>query len=84
MPDGAMESFLSGDLDRTVPRHVFTRHTRVQFSLQDTMERDASLYHDPLFFGLRLEKNTFFYFDPEIGWRKRIQRRGRACELLKR
>ena len=35
------------------------------FSLQDTMERDASLT-TTLFFGLRLEKNTFFYFDPEI------------------
>jgi high affinity Mn2+ porin len=35
------------------------------FSLQDRMERDASLT-TTLFFGLRLEKNTVLYFDPEI------------------
>jgi high affinity Mn2+ porin len=35
------------------------------FSLQDYMERDASLT-TTLFFGLRLEKNTVLYFDPEI------------------
>lgn len=35
------------------------------FSLQDTMERDVSLT-TTLFFGLRLEKNTALYFDPEI------------------
>ena len=35
------------------------------FSLQDYMERDASLT-TTLFLGLRLEKNTVLYFDPEI------------------
>jgi high affinity Mn2+ porin len=35
------------------------------FSLQDTMERDASLT-TTLFLGLRLEQNTMLYFDPEI------------------
>lgn len=35
------------------------------FSLQDYMERDASLT-TTLFFGLRLEKNTALYFDPEV------------------
>jgi len=35
------------------------------FSLQNYMERDASLT-TTLFFGLRLEKNTVLYFDPEI------------------
>jgi high affinity Mn2+ porin len=35
------------------------------FSLRDTMERDVSLT-TTLFFGLRLEKNTTLYFDPEI------------------
>ena len=35
------------------------------FSLQDTMERDASLT-TTLFFGLRLEQNTLLYFDPEV------------------
>lgn len=35
------------------------------FSLQDYMERDVSLT-TTLFFGLRLEKNTYLYFDPEI------------------
>ena len=35
------------------------------FSLQDYMERDVSLT-TTLFFGLRLEKNTLLYFDPEI------------------
>src|SRR5271156_2410774 len=35
------------------------------FSLQDTMERDASLT-TTLFLGLRLANNTVFYFDPEI------------------
>jgi high affinity Mn2+ porin len=35
------------------------------FSLQDYMERDASLT-TTLFFGLRLEQNTALYFDPEI------------------
>lgn len=35
------------------------------FSLQDHMERDVSLT-TTLFFGLRLEKNTALYFDPEI------------------
>ena len=35
------------------------------FSLQDNMERDVSLT-TTLFFGLRLEKNTVLYFDPEI------------------
>jgi len=35
------------------------------FSLRDYMERDASLT-TTLFFGLRLEKNTVLYFDPEI------------------
>jgi high affinity Mn2+ porin len=35
------------------------------FSLQDYMERDVSLTTS-LFFGLRLEKNTVLYFDPEI------------------
>jgi high affinity Mn2+ porin len=35
------------------------------FSLQDYTERDASLT-TTLFFGLRLEKNTALYFDPEI------------------
>jgi high affinity Mn2+ porin len=35
------------------------------FSLQDRMERDASLT-TTLFFALRLEPNTFLYFDPEI------------------
>jgi len=36
-----------------------------RFSLQDYMERDVSLT-TTLFFGLRLEKNTVLYFDPEI------------------
>jgi high affinity Mn2+ porin len=36
-----------------------------RFSLQDYMERDVSLT-TTLFFGLRLEKNTALYFDPEI------------------
>lgn len=36
-----------------------------QFSLQNYMERDASLT-TTLFLGLRLEKNTALYFDPEI------------------
>src|SRR6266851_9134410 len=36
-----------------------------QFSLQDYPERDVSLT-TTLFFGLRLEKNTVLYFDPEI------------------
>jgi high affinity Mn2+ porin len=35
------------------------------FSLQDYPERDVSLT-TTLFFGLRLEKNTELYFDPEI------------------
>jgi high affinity Mn2+ porin len=35
------------------------------FSLQDYPERDVSLT-TTLFFGLRLEKNTGLYFDPEI------------------
>ena len=35
------------------------------FSLQDYPERDASLT-TTLFLGLRLEKNTTLYFDPEI------------------
>jgi len=35
------------------------------FSLQDYPERDVSLT-TTLFFGLRLEKNTQLYFDPEI------------------
>jgi len=35
------------------------------FSLQNYMERDVSLT-TTLFFGLRLEKNTTLYFDPEI------------------
>jgi hypothetical protein len=35
------------------------------FSLQDYMERDASLT-TTLFFGFRLERNTVLYFDPEI------------------
>jgi high affinity Mn2+ porin len=35
------------------------------FSLQDTPERDVSLT-TTLFFGLRLERNTQLYFDPEI------------------
>jgi high affinity Mn2+ porin len=35
------------------------------FSLQDHQERDVSLT-TTLFFGLRLEKNTELYFDPEI------------------
>ncbi|MBV9506331.1 MAG: carbohydrate porin [Acidobacteriia bacterium] len=35
------------------------------FSLQDSVERDVSLT-TTLFFGLRLEKNTALYFDPEI------------------
>ena len=35
------------------------------FSLQDYPERDVSLT-TTLFFGLRLEKNTMLYFDPEI------------------
>ena len=35
------------------------------FSLQNYMERDVSLT-TTLFFGLRLEKNTALYFDPEI------------------
>lgn len=35
------------------------------FSLQNTMERDASLT-TTLFLGLRLENNTFLYFNPEI------------------
>lgn len=35
------------------------------FSLQDRMERDVSLT-TTLFVGLRLEKNTVLYFDPEI------------------
>ncbi|MDR3748364.1 MAG: carbohydrate porin [Acidobacteriota bacterium] len=35
------------------------------FSLQDYMERDVSLT-TTLFLGLRLEKNTILYFDPEI------------------
>ena len=34
-------------------------------SLQDYMERDVSLT-STLFFGLRLDPNTTFYFDPEI------------------
>ena len=34
-----------------------------QFSLQDYPERDVSLT-TTLFLGLRLEKNTVFYFDP--------------------
>ena len=35
------------------------------FSLQNTMERDASLT-TTVFLGLRLEKNTVLYFNPEI------------------
>lgn len=35
------------------------------FSLQNYMERDVSLT-TTLFFGVRLEKNTALYFDPEI------------------
>ncbi len=35
------------------------------FSLQNYLERDVSLT-TTLFFGLRLEKNTTLYFDPEI------------------
>ncbi|MDP8990264.1 MAG: hypothetical protein M3N41_09345, partial [Acidobacteriota bacterium] len=35
------------------------------FSLQDYPERDVSLT-TTLFLGIRLEKNTVFYFDPEI------------------
>ena len=35
------------------------------FSLQNHMERDVSLT-TTLFFGVRLEKNTVLYFDPEI------------------
>src|SRR5260370_30394798 len=35
------------------------------FSLQNYPERDVSLT-TTLFFGLRLEKNTVLYFDPEI------------------
>jgi high affinity Mn2+ porin len=35
------------------------------FSLQNRMERDVSLT-STLFLGLRLEKNTVLYFDPEI------------------
>jgi len=35
------------------------------YSLQDRMERDVSLT-TTLFLGLRLEKNTTLYFDPEI------------------
>ncbi len=35
------------------------------FSLQDYTERDVSLT-TTLFFGLRLDKNTMLYFDPEI------------------
>ena len=35
------------------------------YSLQNYPERDVSLT-TTLFFGLRLEKNTFLYFDPEI------------------
>ena len=36
-----------------------------QFSLQNYPERDVSLT-TTLFFALRLEQNTFLYFDPEI------------------
>ena len=36
-----------------------------RFSLQNTTERDVSLT-TTLFFGLRLEKNTALYFNPEI------------------
>ncbi len=35
------------------------------FSLQDAVERDVSLT-TTLFFGVRLEKNTILYFNPEI------------------
>jgi high affinity Mn2+ porin len=35
------------------------------YSLQNYVERDVSLT-TTLFFGLRLERNTFLYFDPEI------------------
>src|SRR6202171_4967170 len=44
---------------------MFTAPYSCPFSLQNHMERDVSLT-TTLFFGLRLEKNTVLYFDPEI------------------
>ena len=44
---------------------TFTSPYEGAFSLQDRMERDVSLT-STLFFGLRLERNTLLYFDPEI------------------
>jgi len=61
---GALESVLSGDFDRTVSRDVHLA-LRGSFSLQDRTERDVSIT-TTLFFALRLEPNTFLYFDPEI------------------
>jgi len=43
------------------------------FSLQDYPERDVSLT-TTLFFGIRLEKNTVLYFDPEIAGGKGFSR----------
>src|SRR5258707_1119994 len=43
------------------------------FSLQNNMERDASLT-TTLFFGLRLENHTVLYFDPEIAGGKGFSR----------
>jgi high affinity Mn2+ porin len=44
---------------------TFTSPYSSPFSLQDYPERDASLT-TTLFFALRLEPNSFLYFDPEI------------------
>ena len=62
---GAMESVLSGDLDRTVSRYLSRLPYSGAFSLQDYPERDVSLT-TTLFLGLRLEQNTYLYFNPEI------------------
>ena len=61
---GALESVLSGDLDRRLSRDVSCA-LRGPLSLQDYPERDVSLT-TTLFFGVRLEQNTRIYFDPEI------------------
>jgi len=44
---------------------TFTSPYEGPFSLQDRTERDVSIT-TTLFFALRLEPNTFLYFDPEI------------------
>jgi high affinity Mn2+ porin len=59
-----VERLLLGYVDRPVPRWVPAPYTD-QFSLQAHPEAEASIT-TTLFFGLRLARNTQFYFDPEV------------------